>query len=176
MDLIILPGNSKEYNEKWLYDSKEAYKGLFDNTLIHTFKHWAGTDTLDIDFEVESLRQKVVDKKDYIILAKSIGVMVVLKAIYESKINPQKCIFVGSPFEEETRKYGDVEEWLKKFSLPVLFIQQTADMFFTFDKLKKFISDNNIKNYELIEIDGNNHAYDNYNQIKDWLNKFVFNK
>lgn len=168
MHLIILPGNSKEYNEQWLYDSEKNYKDLFDSTTTHVFKHWeTGEDMIDIPTEVEKLIKEVEGKDDYVIFAKSAGTQTTATAVAEGKISPKKCVFVGSPWG------GLSKDILSKYNIPTLFIQQTDDMFFKYPELEKLLKGSGIQNYKLIETPGNNHAYDNYDEIKGWIKEFV---
>lgn len=172
MHLIILPGNSKEYNEQWLYDSEKTYKDLFDSTTVHVYESWkTGGATADVQVEVEKLSEEA--KKlagDYVILAKSIGTIITMTAVGQGKISPKKCIFVGCPWGG---KQGEFETLISKYKVPTLFIQQTDDMFFKHAQLEEVIKKYGIKNYDLIEIGGNNHAYDNYDGIKQRIKDFL---
>uniref|UniRef100_A0A7C4XTF2 Alpha/beta hydrolase n=1 Tax=candidate division WWE3 bacterium TaxID=2053526 RepID=A0A7C4XTF2_UNCKA len=174
MDLIILPGNSKQFNERWLLDSQDNYSPLFNTTTIQTYKHWeTGEQMADLETEVERLATSTQGKDNYIIYAKSIGTVITIKAVAENKISPKACIFVGCPFGELTGQYKEFSDWIKKYSIHTLFIQQTNDPFFKYTELEKFIDDSGIQNYELVEIDGDNHAYDNYDYIKQLMKDFA---
>jgi hypothetical protein len=173
MDLIILPGNSKQYNEQWLYDSEKKYAPVFDSTTTHIFKHWeTGEQMVNLETEVAKLQQEVQSKENYVIYAKSIGTVVTIKAVAEGKISPKSCIFVGCPFSE-MGEYKNFSNWVKNFNMHTLFIQQTDDPFFKYSELEKFIDENDIQNYELVEIEGNNHAYDNYDYIRQLIVEFL---
>lgn len=174
MHLIILPGNSKEFNEQWLYDSADAYKELFDSVTTHVFKHWeTGEDMIDVDVEVRRLEEEA--KKldgEYTIFAKSAGTITTVKAVAEGRVNPKKCVFVGCPWGNFAEEQGDFDILLSKYEVPTLYVQQTNDMFFKYEDLEKILKEK-MENYELHEIPGENHAYDNYDQIKTWMKKFI---
>jgi hypothetical protein len=172
--LIILPGNSKQYNEKWLEDSAAQYSDLFESVTKHVYDHWqtgTGEEHADMRKEAEKLAGEASALGgEYIVMAKSIGVPTVVRAVIENRITPTKCVFLGSAFE------GADENFIKmasKFKVPALFIEQTDDMFFPYAELKKFLETNWTGEYKLIEIPGGNHAYDNYDQIKWWVGEFL---
>jgi len=175
MHLIILPGNSKEYNEQWLYDSEEAYKDMFESTTTHVYESWkTGEEIADVQVEADKLAEET--KKldgEYMILAKSIGTITTVTAVGQGKIAPKKCVFVGCPWGSFANRKGDFEELISKYKVPTLFVQQTDDMFFKYTELEKVIEEYKIENYNLIEIEGNNHAYDNYDEIKQWMKDFI---
>jgi hypothetical protein len=175
MHLIILPGNSKEYNEQWLYDSEKAYKDLFESTTTHVYESWkTGKETADVKKEAEKLVAEAKKLKGaYVVLAKSIGTIITVKAVGEGKISPEKCVFVGCPWGSFANEQGDFSDLIAKYKVPTLFIQQTDDMFFKFAELENVIEKYNIENYDLMEIEGNNHAYDNYDDIKQWMKDFI---
>lgn len=174
MHIVILPGNSKEFNEQWLFDSEKNYKDLFESATTHYYKHWElEEDKIYLDDEVEKLSKEAENLGKYIILAKSIGTLVTLKTISDKKIKPVKCVFVGSPWNID--EIDELEEILKDFRIPTLFVQQTNDMFFKHKDLEKFLEEHEIGEYQLVEIPGENHAYDNYDDIKKMIKDFVFN-
>ncbi len=168
MHLIILPGNSKEYNEQWLYDSAKAYADLFDSVTPIVLDHWeTGEESANIENNVQKLEEVANSLEgEFIIFAKSVGSIISLTATTQGKVNPKKCVFVGSPWEE-------LEEMIAKLNVPTLFIQQTDDMFFRHEELKKILEENMVGDYELVEIEGNNHAYDNYEKIAKLIESFV---
>lgn len=174
MHLIILPGNSREYNKQWLYDSEKHFKDLFESTTTHYYKHWEeNADSIDLDHEVEKLAQEVEGLDKYVIYAKSAGTVAAIKAINQNKISPQKCVFVGCPFKWAAENDSEFKEKFQSINVPTLFIQQTNDPFFKYEDLEKFINKNPLGNYQLIEIIGDNHAYDNYEEIKQMIIDFI---
>jgi hypothetical protein len=165
MHLIIPPGNSPEYNEQWLKDSVKNYSDLFESTKTIIYEHWTKEmESYDREVEVQKLADAVADLDgNYVIFAKSLGTQITIQAVNEGKINPPKCFFVGSPL-------NDID--LGEYNIPTIFVQQTDDMFFKYVDLEKKLKDKNFK-YELIEIPGENHAYDNYEELKEILKKLI---
>lgn len=174
MHLIILPGNSKKYNEQWLYNSKKHFKDLFESVTTHYYKHWKeNTDSIDLNHEVKKLTEKTENLDNYIIYAKSAGTVTTIKALDQNKISPKKCIFVGCPFKWAAENDPQFKKRFNSIKVPTLFIQQTNDPFFKYKSLEGFINKNPLENYQLIEIVGGNHAYDNYGEIKQMIIDFI---
>lgn len=175
MHLIILPGNSKQFNEVWLDESAEQYGELFESVTKHVFHHWENnTENISVSNEVEKLAEEANKLEgEYMIFAKSAGTVVTTKAIAEGKINPVKCVFVGAPWDSFAQEQGNFDEWVKSLTMPLIFIQQTNDMFFKHAQLEELLEKYQLPDYELIEIEGENHAYDNYDFIKNLLSDFI---
>ena len=174
MHLIILPGNSKKYNEQWLYDSEKHLKDFFEGVTTHYYKHWKNdTDSIDLDHEVNELVKEAKDLDKYVIYAKSAGIVTTIKALNQNKISPKKCIFAGSPFKWAAENDPKFKDRFENLQTPILFIQQTNDPFFEYEELEKFLEKNPPENYQLIEIVGDNHAYDNYEELKQMVIDFV---
>lgn len=174
MNLIILPGNSKEYNEDWLNDWATELENMFDSVTKHVFEHWkTGGEMIDYDVEVKKLVEETKNiGEEYVIFAKSAGTITTVKAVTEEKISPQKCVFTGSPWSHLAKDIGG-EKNISKYKIPTLFIQQTDDMFYKYAELEKLLEDHELGEYELVEIPGSNHAYDN-EEIKQMISDFIF--
>src|SRR3989338_3310952 len=166
MNLYLLPGNSAK-NKKWIEDVSLSLRDVFVNSEILYYEHWkTGEEIIDIDVEIDRFYRMVDRKKDYAVFTKSIGVGVVLKAVSEGKIHPSKCIFVGTPVNWCRANNFKIEEWIEGYSIPSLFIQQTKDPVFSFKELKELLKNKNVKNYLLKEIEGDDHNYDNIDEMK----------
>lgn len=178
MEVIILPGSGKKYNEPYLYETEDSVKDLFEKTHTLVYNHWTD-ETLepDVDAEVEKLAEivnKIAGK--YIVHAKSIGTVITVKAIAKGKINPKKIVLLGCPWDEYSYETGNFDEWietLKEKGIPALIVQQTNDPFFKYEQLEKFLDEHEMGNYQLIEIEGDNHAYDNYDELKEAIIEFI---
>ncbi len=174
MHLIILPGNSKQYNEQGLYDSAKHLKDLFESVTTHVYEFWKTEPSVgqaDVKTEAEKLIKEASELSgEYVIYAKSIGVNIAIHAIVEGGISPKACIFLGSGFENADKKLINLTSQIK---VPTLFIEQTNDPFFPYADLEKFLKEHWAGEYKLIETSGNNHAYDNYDEIKGWVKEFL---
>ncbi|MEI6042343.1 MAG: hypothetical protein WCQ00_02130 [bacterium] len=165
MKLIILPGNSKS-NREWADKAALAFSNEFEDIYRQYYSHWEGDDA-DINFEIEL--DKLVDNlgsDDYIIFAKSVGIIVTLYGIFRGKIKPKKCVFVGFPINMALKEGFNVTSWLREFKIPTVLIQNSNDPITSFDDLKNYLEPLNKTNIELIELEGDNHKYDDFELIK----------
>lgn len=167
MKLILLPGNSKE-NKVWIEEIEATFKNIFDSTKIQYYEHWNKKEEnlIDLGLELENLVDMVGENKDYIIFAKSAGVLLALRGIYEKVICPRKCLFVGTPVFWSRNKKFDVDLWLKNYSLPTLFIQKTNDPMISYIELMKVLEGRDVENYKIVEVAGNDHHYENVQELK----------
>jgi alpha-beta hydrolase superfamily lysophospholipase len=110
----------------------------------------------------------------YVIFAKSAGILVVLKAIKNKLLNPKKCIFAGLPVYWADENNFNVRELISDYTIPTLFIQKTADPTISFNELKQFLKDVNVQNYQMKEVPGDTHHYENVTQLRDLINEFIF--
>lgn len=172
-ELILLSGNSKR-NKGWIEKVESELNNLFDKTHIQYYKHWEeGKEIIDFDYELSKLIKYLKDKKDYIILAKSIGTALTVKAIKDEKINPEKCIFLGVPLVWAKEHNFDLDSWIEEFRTPTLFIQNRNDPLTNSKDLKNLLEEKSIKNYEFIELEGNTHDYNDIGKIKELVMEFL---
>lgn len=159
MKLLLLSGNSIS-NKKWIEEVGQILNPLFDEIKIHYYKHWeTGEEIIDLDSELSTLTAEINEWKDYMIFAKSAGCLLTLKGIYEKKIHPLKCVFVGAAIDWGKERQFLVGDWLKNYNTTTFFIQKTNDPVISFKNLKKILEDLDVKNYSLKEIPGNDHNY-----------------
>lgn len=172
MHLILLGGNSV-INKQWLQDLAIALKTDFSSPYIHHYRHWeTGEKLIDLDYELEVLT-KNLPAEPYIILAKSAGVLLTLKGVAEKQLNPQKCIFLGTPIFWAKDNHFAVESWFCTHSLPTLFIQQIYDPAMSSDDLKQYLEQENVKDHQLVELPGDDHAYNDFDQLRDPIITFI---
>jgi hypothetical protein len=173
MELILLPGNSIN-NKEWIEKIESDLKEFFDKTYVSYYKHWeTGSEIIDMNYELEKLTKHIGKKRNYIILAKSVGAVLTIRGIKEGKLKPKKCIFFGTPILF-CRKYGiPIDFFIENYSTETMFIQNTKDPFFSADELRKFLKDKNVKNHSIIEFNGETHNYDEFFQIKKLVKSFV---
>ncbi len=173
MDLILLSGNSVRTKE-WIESVEEELRGLFDSTYIHYYNHWqTGEKNIDLDFELGRLSKYLNNKKNYVIFAKSAGVVLAIRAISEGKISPKKCMFVGIPLSWCIEQGISFTSWIKNYKIPTYFVQKTEDPYLNSDKLNKILEENDVKNFKLIEIPGEDHHYENLKELKELMKELI---
>jgi predicted alpha/beta hydrolase family esterase len=172
-EIILLPGNSKS-NRDWILEVREKLKSFFDKSSIFEYAHWeTGNEIIDMDYETERLSKYLGDKKDYVIFAKSAGVALALKCIAEKKISPLGCMFLGTPVNWCRKNDIQLEINLENFDVPTIFIQKRNDPAFSSEDLKSLLINKNVKNYKLLEIPGEDHHYENLDQIEKLMSELV---
>lgn len=173
MKLVLLSGNSIQ-NKEWIEEIKDSLNPYFDEVYLQDYKHWQeGKALIDFNFELNTLIEKVGKWEEFVIFAKSVGTALATKSILEGKIKPQKCIFVGTPVFWTDEHNIALKDWLKNYSIPTLFIQKTSDPVFHFSDLKKLLEENEVKNYQLVELPGDTHHYEDIEKLKELTLDFI---
>ncbi|OGC82056.1 MAG: hypothetical protein A2V81_02795 [Candidatus Abawacabacteria bacterium RBG_16_42_10] len=174
MNLILLPGNSRKSNEQWIKDVAEAVKDSFTSNYIHTYQHWQEEEGgIDYDMELTSLVEEVKKFDTYAIFAKSAGAILAMIGIDKGLLHPQKCIFTGTAIAFAQSLRIDIEAILQRYQVPTLFIQKTDDPAYPFLDLKDILIKSKTKNYELLEIPGYDHDYNDIAQLKELIVNFL---
>lgn len=173
MDLIILPGNS-ENNKSWAQKLRKNLHDSFSEIKILYYQHWKSEEKLiNLDHELSELEKLTPKNTKYLIIAKSAGTFLTALGVYKEKINPEKCIFLGTPLAFAPNINFDVNKYFANFPIPTLFIQQYQDPVTPYSELESFLSAQNIPNYNLIKINGNDHAYADYSKIQGLVKQFI---
>lgn len=166
MDIILLGGNSVD-NKEWIEEIEFMLKPYFKSTHIQYYDHWkTGSEMINLDIEVDKLIDNVKSKKQYVIFAKSAGSLVAVKAIFDGKMSPTKCFFVGIPINWAHEYNFDIDKWFKSFRFPLTIIQHTNDPITSIQELRKFLIDENVTGYNLVEWPGKDHYYQEFDKIK----------
>ena len=125
--------------------------------------------------ELKRLSKYLKDKKDYIIFAKSVGVILALKAISDKKLKklkPSKCIFAGMAFSWAKLQNIDLNSLFKNYEVPTLFIQNSNDPAIPFHQLTEFLTQTQIKSYQITKFSGNEHKYDDIEKLSNLISQY----
>lgn len=175
MNLVILGGYS-DYNKKWVENVKETLGDLFESTEILYYENWLNyKEDTDIRPEVENLKKIAQEKENLVVFGKSAGVSLTLQAIHNGYIKPVGCVFAGMPYEWSIKNGWDIDILLKDFDIPSLFLHQTEDLSTPFKTIKEVLEKLNVKNYELAELPGSDHQYNDMEDIKKYIQLFIKN-
>lgn len=173
MNLIILPGNSIK-NKTWAEALKTALESQFDSIYIQQYSHWeTGEKFLDLEQEINTIMKLTNDLKNYIIFAKSVGVILALKAISEKKLTPSKCIFAGLAFSWAKLQNIDIILLLKYYGISTLFIQNQNDPAISFQELSKLLKKLEVRDYQLTKFSGNKHEYEDIEALNNLITRFT---
>ncbi|MBI2464635.1 hypothetical protein HYV64_00690 [Candidatus Shapirobacteria bacterium] len=174
MNLILLGGNGVE-NKMWIEKIETTLKPLFSTTYIQYYMHWQkGGEMVDINLEANKLSSYAKDIREYVIFAKSAGILITAKAVHDNALRPVKCIFTGIPISWAISKGFDISNWFEGFKDTSLVIQHNEDPFASSKNVSEFITKENMINTNLVELPGNTHDYLEYDRIKKIVADFVY--
>ena len=173
MKIIILGGNSSK-NNKWVDNIETILKKKFDDVLAHRYLHWeANNPLINLDSELQRLRMGLGNCKNYVIVAKSAGALLSLKGIFEGKLTPRACVFLGIAILWGRDKNFKIDNWLKDCSVPTLFIHNSDDPAISSEDLKNTLQKLNFKNYKLKILPGDKHEYIEFKKIIQNMESFL---
>lgn len=173
MNLILLGGESIS-NKAWIESVNQTLQPLFSKTSVVFYDHWqTGQGIINLEREYAKLTALANDFGQYDIFAKSIGTVLAIHGIYEHKLNPTKCIFVGSAFLVGEKSIGGFQNWVENYSVPTLFITKTADPVAPAAALRDLLERYHVQNFQFVEIPGDNHKYEDLEEIKSLAKKWI---
>ncbi len=173
MRIIIVPGNSPK-NKKW---AEEIKKFLQENkkhdVLSIEYSHWhSGEEIIDIEKEAARLSELLSPSEEFLIIAKSAGISVSVKAFLSGKINSKSFIFLGLPLYWAIEREIDISSMFNDFYAPALIVQNNKDPIAPASKVREFLKNlKTPKNIQLIETSGNTHEYEDFTLISSLINK-----
>lgn len=173
MNIVILGGNSPK-NKLWNDEMSAVLREHFDTVSCITYDHWeSNVPTIDLKAEAKKLEQLCSSEKACIVVAKSVGTLVSIRAIRELGIQPIACIFAGVPIVWATDNDIFLTDLLTGYKTPTLFIQQKDDPFGSFQQLKKLLAESNTEHATLKCINGNDHGYTDFSKIKNLAMDYI---
>lgn len=160
MKLIMLSGMSIK-NKDWIEDMETEIRKTNAATQVMYYDHWAdGENMIDVDRELDKLEDITRSIREYNIFAKSAGTWITMKGVYESRIKPARCVFVGTALLQGRELNAEYDKWLAAYNIPTLFIQKTSDPAIGFAGLKKELKNSGLKDFKAKEIPGDTHNYE----------------
>ncbi|MEI7604442.1 MAG: hypothetical protein WCJ19_05490 [bacterium] len=174
MKLILLGGNSK-YNKDWIEKVELALSDIFDTTYIQYYEHWLDDSKKGIDLEIElkKLKEYVKDTKDYMIFAKSAGSILTVKGCVEKVIRPERCVFTGFAYPWAMGRKIDIDNLLRNYFVPTMFIQESKDPALSYKQLTEIIYKLRVPNTTMQEIPGNDHNYEDIEKLKELIQNYI---
>lgn len=176
MNALILGGNSP-HNKEWVRQLHAALAPLFTTVATHDYAHWASAgETIDFDHELRAIQREARALDDYIIIAKSAGVLLALKGISDNILRPDKVIFLGTPLNyihRHTMEH-EFESWLKKLTEPMLAIQNAHDPAAAAGEVDRYLK--TIVPPSLItfaELPGDTHDYIDFPKLLELAHQFI---
>lgn len=168
-NILILGGNSTK-NIEWIKKMELLYLKDYNVNIIK-YDNWYNENRINIENELEKIKNISLSKKIDIIIAKSIGMLLTVKAVNLNYINPKVIIFMGYPLkffnEEKIDIINDILELRNKSKM--FFIQQNNDPQCSGSQIDKIINGK----IPLIIIEGNDHQYNQLKIIKKYIDNFI---
>lgn len=168
MNLLLFAGNSIR-NQEWIRQVDIILASEFDKTYCHNYKHWENNQpNIIIDLEMNVLKNLEKDYQPYIVFAKSIGSILMIKSISFDVLKPSACLFVGFPLNQTINHNLQIDKWVKSIKIPIIILQNSSDPLGSYLDVKEYFEkvNNNIKIYEL---PGDTHDYLDYQTIKKYI-------
>jgi hypothetical protein len=159
--LLLLPGNHISQRE-WIRAVEAALRDTFGAGQILEYTHWDDPDTPSIDLEKELGRLAAIvgERRDWILFAKSAGVMLGLMAVQRGLLSHQAAILVGTPVAWARGYQVDLAPWIASLPGYALYIQQESDPTGSAAELDAALSNCQGCRYDLVVVPGDNHDYD----------------
>lgn len=178
MDALILGGNSP-HNREWIQQLETALKPLFGKTATHEYAHWASADaSIDFEHELPIVRRETHELGDYVVIAKSVGVLLTLRGIAENIIRPEKIILLGTPLNY-VRKHAmehDFEQWLEKVNEPMLLVQNAHDPVARANEIDHYFKEHLSPSLiSFAELPGEGHDYVDFPKLYELTASFLAN-
>lgn len=173
MDLLLLPGNSKE-NEEDFEKLSSNLSSHFGKVVLQRYRHWGtGEKLLDFDYEYGLIEDNVSTFGDFGILGKSAGAILAIKAVSSRLIRPKRCVLVGTAIHF-ARKLGiEIEDLLRGYDVPTCFIQKTGDPAYFASDLDRLLSSVLKCEFELKAIPGDAHDYSDVENLSSMVSEYL---
>ena len=127
-DKILILGGYSNKNIPWINKMKEIFSKDYSTYLLE-YEHWYSDKDLDIEKEISNICKIINENNIEIVIAKSIGILLVSMAIEKGLINPKRIVFLGYPKKVLDEENIDILSNLlnEKDKIDIIFIQQEND-------------------------------------------------
>ena len=148
-NMLILGGNSKK-NIAWLKKMVELYKSEYNVKTVE-YNNWQNDKEMDFDYELEKIRNILVNDDIDIIIAKSIGLIFISYIVRNINIKNKTIVFMGYPMNLLEKENIDITGEINKLSSnnKLLIIQEDNDPLGSYEDVYKVLNKVNV-----IKIDG----------------------
>lgn len=164
MHALYLPGNSPE-NRSVTYELAGRINGLESSTVLE-YPHWTSDDPADVVADLDEVSDDLIGsfadrEKDFVVIAKSIGVNLCLRAQTISEFfSPRQVIFIGSAINETARESGVVDRWLNGYRTPSMWLQNEKDPALPAEELRQYLESLGIADMDFVSLNGDTHEYE----------------
>lgn len=159
MNILILGGESPRHYD-WVRQVASALQPHCEKVAYLDYRHWASGGGIDIEHEIVQVAQLAKGLGEYIVVAKSIGIVIASLAAGRSLLHPTKCIFLGLPLGAVER-VPEVRLSFAKLPLTT-FMQNTHDPLGSAAEVKAYVSAASHEQLIFLETPGNTHDYSDF--------------
>ena len=173
MHLLLIPGEGKDSNEKWLEEIDRSLfraSDLFTESYRMGWRHWSqGGGTFDPRHELQQLQDyipRLFIGSQYIVFAKSAGSVLFLQALANGAPKPVGAVFTGLPLPQTqtATKYDvfDVRALLMRYNalqVPTAIIQNETERFRRPDELRSSLAEWGVTSCEVVNGTDPGHSY-----------------
>jgi hypothetical protein len=158
MKILGLPGMRSE-TEAWMQSLMSALQIPSIDYEITKYRHWSADDKPSIEHEASCFAKTSVE----CVIAKSLGVSIVIRAFDIYKCKPRRAIFIGIPLSPlKAKNYGPLFRFVNV--VPTLFIQQASDPNGSSEDLKEILQA--YQNVTIVEVPGDDHLYSDIEKLQ----------
>lgn len=173
MNVLLLSGESQKSRD-WTEDVAREINGLYIATYVHQYRHWhTESAVFDMDHELETLQatHEVLGKKDYVVFAKSIGTLVLGRALDAKILQPGAVVLAGLPLVAlDHHQYPDLGQSYRDAGIHVSLIQNEHDPLGGSAAVEAYLQPFGMPDH-FVEAPGNTHDYLDYTLISQELTR-----
>lgn len=161
---ILLLAGANPKNKEWIYNLKNKLLSVYTNAIsVFEYSHWGKGSEVDILEETEKLSKYLSEEGVPVIIAKSAGSLITLKACQEASLTPEKAVFIGFPIRYAQANSINYTSLLSNFDASTLYIQAEHDPMGSYQHICEMTK--NLPNAKTVYIDGNDHNYKDIDEL-----------
>ncbi len=171
---LFLPGNNKE-NKQWCESLRDTFHSK-EKIMIY-YDHWNKGGNIDWNTELDKIVALGI-KDNIVVIGKSAGCILGMKAQSLGYINVSAYIFIGFPYYWAVNRGDNVDYLLENLKTKSLFIQKPKDPVIGYEELETILKARRISNTQALEYrregeEDNTHDYNDIPYLIDTINNFL---
>ena len=164
MNALILGGTSLR-NKEYVRQIAAALQPHMDKVVYLDYLHWHnGGDQADISSEIHGASRLAADLgNDYVVIGKSVGIVITLYALRDKLLAPKRCVFMGFPLNGLKDDPLTIEAL--KLLPPTVVLQHEHDPWGSAVNVATFLKQNAPNPVACIALPGDTHEYSELDTI-----------
>lgn len=166
MKVHVLPGMDPK-TEQWANSLVQELGVAAGSATVQRYLHWESADaSVQREAEIEKLKGCSMS----LLIGKSLGVGLGLRACIKGIIQPEKAVFIGTPLTSLVKQGHDLKLMVQQAGVSSLYIQQKDDPLGGAASLQESLPETRI-----IEVAGSDHQYNDIKQLIDHIHEWLRN-